>query len=155
MKMHDVPMWKLPLLAAEVQHLMLQNIDQIQMFPGMVEVLRALHEQKIKIAVVTSNALKNVEKVLGAEIISLVSYFECGVSLFGKSEKLQNLLRKCAFSAQEVLSIGDEIRDIEAAHKTGIPCAAVTWGYSHGETLRSYLPDFMIDHVQQILEISS
>jgi phosphoglycolate phosphatase len=155
MKMHDVPMWKLPMLAAEVQYLMQQNIDQIKMFPGMVDVLRTLHEQKIKIAVVTSNALKNVEKVLGSEIVSLVSYFECGVSLFGKSEKLQNLLRKCAFSAQEVLSVGDEVRDIEAARKSGIPCAAVTWGYSHCESLRGYSPDFILDRVQQILEISS
>lgn len=153
MKKHNVPAWKLPLLAAEVQRLMHQNIDEIRLFPGMVDVLQALHATGVRIAVVTSNAMKNIEKVLDGETLSLVSRFECGVSLFGKSDKLFKLMRKYQLSGQKVISIGDELRDIEAARKAGVDCAAVTWGYASREALKAGNPDYLLDEVKQIVEI--
>lgn len=153
MKKHNVPAWKLPILAAEVQRLMHQNIEHIRLFPGMVEVLRTLNSMGVHIAVVTSNAMKNLEKVLDSETLSLISHFECGVSLFGKSEKLQKLLGHCGLSGQEVISIGDELRDIEAARKAGVDCAAVSWGYASRESLRAGRPDYLLDEVKQIVEI--
>ncbi|HOE03572.1 MAG TPA: HAD hydrolase-like protein, partial [Anaerolineaceae bacterium] len=53
----------------------------------------------------------------------------------------------------EAVSFGDESRDIEAARKVGIPCAAVTWGYAHGEVLRHHQPDYLLTSVDQIMGI--
>lgn len=153
MKIHQIPMWKLPILASDAQALMRDNIEHIKLFDGIDQLIRDLSFQGIQIAVVSSNALKNVQQVLGAEIVSLISYFECGVSLFRKSEKLRKILRLSGVPACEALSIGDEIRDIEAAKQAGIPCAAVTWGYASHIALQKYAPEFLMDSVEQIQQV--
>lgn len=153
MKLHQIPMWKLPLLASDAQALMRENIEHIKLFDGIEQLIRELSMQGIQIAVVSSNALKNVQQVLGVEIVSLISYFECGVSLFRKSDKLRKILKLSGVPALEALCIGDEIRDIEAAKQAGIPCAAVTWGYASHTALEKYAPEFLLDSVEQIQQV--
>ncbi len=152
MRLHKIPLWKIPVLAGEIQAMMFENIDQISLFEGMDLVMRELSQRGVKIAVVSSNALKNVKKVLGEELSALVSQFECGVSMFGKAEKLARVLKTLDTPAGKALSLGDEIRDIEAAKRAGIPCAAVTWGFSLRAVLEKYQPDHIIDAVDQIPE---
>lgn len=150
MKMHRIPIWKVPILASEIQQMMYDNIDQIHLFEGMETLIRELVCKGVQVAVVSSNALKNVQKVLGEELSSLIDTFECGVSMFGKAEKLTRVLRDSGLEARHALSVGDEIRDIEAAQAAGIPCAAVTWGFSNREILELYQPNHIFDDTQQI-----
>lgn len=152
MKMHRVSMLKLLMMARESQKLLYQNISSIRLFPGMDEVVRSIAGNDITIAVVTSNQLKNVLAVLGDELTTLVSIFECEAGFFSKASKLRSALRKAGVKPDEALSIGDETRDIEAARKAGIPCAAVTWGYGDHETLRNHKPDHILTAVEQILK---
>jgi len=153
MKMHDIPMWKLPLMARKSHELLNQNIEDVQMFPGIEQVVKELAEKGIKIALVTSNTMDNVLKVLGDEITQLVSYFECRVGLFGKASKLRKVIRKAGVRLEEAISVGDEIRDIEAAQRLGLNCAAVTWGYADADALRSYNPDYVLTEPRQLMEI--
>ncbi|HPS41929.1 MAG TPA: HAD hydrolase-like protein, partial [Anaerolineaceae bacterium] len=145
--------WKVPILAAEIQELMQENIAQIHLFEGVDDLLRELSRQGVKIAVVSSNALKNVKEVLGEELAGLVSFFECGVSMFGKAEKLTRVVKASGLASAQALSIGDEIRDIEAARKAGIPCAAVSWGFSSRTVLESLQPDHLFDIIEQIHKV--
>lgn len=154
MKMHRVSMWKLAKMARESQHLLHQNITTIKLFPDIENVMRTIAENNIAIAVVTSNQLRNVLAVLGEELASLVSVFECEAGLFSKAARLRRALRKAGISPLEALSLGDETRDIEAARKAGIPCAAVTWGYGAQETLRDHEPDHLLTSVSQILDVA-
>jgi phosphoglycolate phosphatase len=70
--------------------------------------------------------------------------------MFGKAEKLARVLRESGTEAMHALSVGDEIRDIEAAQSAGIPCAAVTWGFSTREILAQYQPTHIFDRAEQI-----
>ena len=150
MRMHHIPVWKVPILATEIQQLMFDNIEQIRLFEGMDNLIRELTRKGVHIAVVSSNALRNVQKVLGEELSALIDTFECGVSMFGKADKLTRVLRESGLEARHVLSVGDEIRDIEAARAAGIPCAAVTWGFSNRDILEQYQPNHIFDDAQQI-----
>lgn len=154
-KMFDIPLWKIPLMTKESQRLLYENIEGISLFPGMEEVIRAIAGQGITMAVVSSNALKNVKKVLGEEVTRLISLFECQTGLFGKAPRLRKALREAGVKPEQALSFGDEIRDIQAARQVGIPCAAVTWGFSDGNALAGYQPDYLVNEVDQILEIIS
>lgn len=154
MKMHRVSMWKLLLMTRESQKLLFENISSIRLFPGIDDVLRGIAKNNITIAVVTSNQLRNVLAVLGEELAGLVSIFECEAGFFTKAGRLRRTLRKAGVRADEALSLGDETRDIEAARKTGIPCAAVTWGYGDMETLREHQPDHLLTSVGQILDVA-
>lgn len=153
LKMYDIPLWKLPLMTRESQRLLYSNIENIALFTGIEEVMREVAARGLKIAVVSSNALKNIKKVLGRELDQLVSFYECQAGLFGKAPHLRKALRQASVKAEEAISIGDEIRDIEAARQVGIPCAAVTWGFGDGGALAGYQPDHLLTQVDQILDI--
>ena len=154
-KMYDIPLWKIPLMTLESQRLLFENIEDIHLFPGMEGVIRAIADKGITMAVVSSNALKNVKLVLGEEMTRLISLFECQTGLFGKPPRLRKALRDAGVNPEEALSFGDEIRDIQAARQVGIPCAAVTWGFADGAALAGYQPDYLVTDVNQILEFIS
>jgi phosphoglycolate phosphatase len=52
-----------------------------------------------------------------------------------------------------VLYIGDETRDIEAAHKAGVRVAAVTWGYNNAEMLKRFSPDYLVSRPHELLSL--
>jgi phosphoglycolate phosphatase len=50
-----------------------------------------------------------------------------------------------------VLCIGDEIRDYEAAAAVGMPFAAVAWGYTTVEALTACAPAAIFHHIEDIV----
>ena len=99
----------------------------------------------------SSNAEDTIRRVLGAEITSFVSHFGTGASLFGKASKLKTSLVACAAAAERTASIGDEVRDVEAAQAAGLASLAATWGYASASALKSAGPTRLIDDPTQII----
>ena len=93
--------------------------------------LRQLKAKGVQLAIVTSNSQDNVERVLGQENCNLIDHFACGASLFGKRPKTRAVLKASGIPAEAVLCVGDELRDVEAAHALGLDFAAVSWGYAN------------------------
>ena len=149
-KHYHIPIWKMPLITRDVQRWMTDDIHSIRLFEGIGHQLRLLSQAGVKLAIVTSNSLNNVRQVLGEENFSLIDCFECKVSIFGKPLRLRKLLRKTGLSANQVLLIGDEIRDAEAAKKLKIPFAAVSWGYTHITTLQAHSPALVFFNIEEI-----
>lgn len=137
----QVPMWKVPFLARDMHRRMAEDIDQIRLFEGIAPMLKQLAERGVTVAILTSNSAENVRKILGEDEMAHISHFLCGTSLFGKGAKLKRLLKQVPVQPAEVLCVGDEIRDIEAARAAGLPCGAVAWGYTTVEALQAHAPD--------------
>lgn len=135
-----VPMWKLPSIAAEMRRRIARDLDQIHLFEGADEVLRALDEAGIKLAVVSSNSEANVRQVLGAANAGRVDAFECSASIFGKPHKLRAVMKRLSIAPRATLCIGDETRDIEAAREVGAASGAVLWGYATPDVLKKFSP---------------
>ena len=55
--------------------------------------------------------------------------------------------------AEEIVYIGDEIRDINAAKKAKVKVIAVTWGFNSKEVLSEYQPDALVDQPQELIEV--
>jgi len=66
--------------------------------------------------------------------------------------KLRKVLRDSGISAAEALCVGDEVRDLEAAHAEGIAFGAVAWGYTHAGALAAHSPAEMFERVEEIAE---
>jgi phosphoglycolate phosphatase len=147
-----VPAWKLPRIGIDMRRWMAEDIRQIRPFDGIGAMLRGLSDRSVALAVVSSNAYDNVRHVLGAEHATLISYYECGTSLFGKRGKLRSVLKKSGARPGEAIFIGDEIRDIEAAKAEGIPFGAVAWGYTHVEALEAYAPAEVFADAAEVVE---
>ena len=145
-----VPLWKVPLIARDTQRLKSEQIDQIPLFPGAADMLRAIAAQGTLIAVVSSDTEANVRAALAPEMTALVAHFACGVSLFGKSQLFRAVLRQAGVAAAEAIAVGDELRDLEAARKAGIPFAGVSWGYTRREALAAGAPDVLFDSIAEL-----
>lgn len=135
-----IPFWKLPFIARHMKRLMAREIHQIRLFEGMPELLRQLSQRGVQLAMVSSNSVANIRRVLGPEISGLFKYYECGGSIFGKKAKFRKVLKLSGMSASEALCIGDELRDLEAARQAQIAFGAVSWGYTSVEALRAQAP---------------
>lgn len=135
-----VPSWKMPFIAAHVRKLAAAEAENIRLFEGVPNVIRQLACHGVAVAVVSSNSEANVRKVLGPELAGLVAHYGCGASVFGKAAKFRQVMRRAKVAHDEVLCVGDEVRDIEAAAKAGLASAAVTWGYAAPETLCACRP---------------
>lgn len=154
-KAYKIPLWKVVIIGNHLKRLMSSQIEKIGLVSGMQLVIETLGEQDIKLAVVTSNAEKNVRRVLGPQNMAYFDFIESGVSMFGKKSKFQKILKKTGIPACEVLSIGDEVRDIKSAHEAQIHFGAVTWGYTDLKTLQKHSPEEVFHHPHQILEAVS
>lgn len=145
-----LPAWKLPLVARHMRRRMTREIGAIPLFAGVDALLRRLSDHGVVLAVVSSNSAANVRRVLGPSGAALVRHYGCGASVFGKRSHLRRVLRESGVSPAEAICIGDEIRDLHAAHAEGIAFGAVAWGYTRVEALAAHSPKEVFTHVDQI-----
>ena len=149
-----MPAWKLPLVAASFTKLMRKNIDRVQCFEGVDEMLRGLAAHGIVLAIVSSNSEENVRAVLGADNVKLISHFECGVSIFGKRPRIRKVLQRSGISPGEAIYIGDRETDLEAAEKEHVAFGAVTWGYGTPNSMMLRNPAEVFVRVSDIARIA-
>ena len=145
-----VPAWKMPFIARHTRRLVSENTSKIPLFPESPTLIRKLHEAGVVLALVSSNSEANVRKILGPELAGCISHYACGASMFGKTPKFRKVVRRAGARHGQVLSIGDETRDIEAASRAGIDSGAVTWGYARPEILEAHRPTFLFNTMDDI-----
>jgi phosphoglycolate phosphatase len=147
-----VPAWKMPFIAMDMRKRAAAAAAQLKLYADAPELLRGLHAKGAILAIVSSNGEPTVRQVLGPELAGLVSHYGCGASIFGKAAKFKAVLKAARVPAGQALSVGDEVRDIEAARQVGIAAAAVSWGYATRELLAAQSPDHLFDAPLQILQ---
>jgi len=130
---------------------MANDIDKIPLFVGVHEMLTSLASRDVSLAIVTSNSLANVRRILGPENDAIVQQFVCGAPLLGKRAKLRRVLRHSGFRSIEAIVIGDEIRDLRAAHAEKIAFGGVCWGLNTMESLESYGPEEIFASMEEIV----
>ncbi|MCC6146834.1 MAG: HAD hydrolase-like protein [Anaerolineaceae bacterium] len=152
LKQYELPLWKLTVIGRYVQKMMTEDIHRIGLFQGVKDLLDTLAGTGVQLALVSSNSYTNVRKVLEHHNIDQIGYYECGVSLFGKQARFKRVLEKSGVPPGEALCVGDEPRDIQAAHAARIPFGAVAWGYTPIETLMALSPREVFHTVGEIYE---
>lgn len=146
----EVPLWKLPAIARHARRLKGEAAAEIPLFAGAEAMLQTLAESRVQLALVTSDSEFNARQKLGASA-ALFAHFDCAASVFGKPAKFRRVIRRTGVVPQKVISIGDEVRDIEAARAVGIACGAVCWGYAAPAALRARGPDYTFERMDEIV----
>jgi len=145
MRHHGISMWRLPRLVKKFHAAAAAEVESLKLYPGLTEALSALRAGGVRLGILSSNQEDNIRRCLrtnGAE-----EYFAFVVGyprLFGKGKALRRILRAERTHRAEVLYIGDEVRDIEAARKARVASAAVTWGFHTEPLLRASGPDHVV-----------
>jgi HAD superfamily hydrolase (TIGR01549 family) len=147
--------FKLFLLAYTLKKEFVKIINTIELFPEIPLVLHQLSKQGKQLSIVSSNSSSNIRSILRKQRLShLFSDILTSPFLFQKARPLQRLMNRKRLLSSETIYIGDETRDIEAARKTGLRIASVTWGLSSKAILAKENPDFLIDHPKDLLKLS-
>jgi phosphoglycolate phosphatase len=150
LKFLGIPLWKLPAIMAHVRTLMQEIDPSVHLFDGIPDALARLKAAGMRLAVVSSNSLENVQRVLGPDTTALFDDYECGTDLFGKAAKIDRLLQRHGTPPERFVLVGDEMRDIDAARKAGVRVSSVAWGYNHVDALRERGPDELILQVADL-----
>lgn len=149
-----MPRWKLPFVVRTFMRLMREHREPIRMFEGIGDVLVQLESRGVMLAVVTSNALDNVHRVLGVPHVERMRHLECNASMFGKRRRLARVLRRTGVPASRAIYIGDQIPDAEAARAAGMDFGAVAWGYATRDSLEAHRPAMVFDTPADLLRLA-
>ena len=148
----EVPLWKLPAIARHARRLKGEAAAEISLFAGVEPMLWTLANNGVQLALVSSDSEANAREKLGPAA-ALFSHFDCAASVFGKPAKFRRVIRRAGVTPTDVISIGDEVRDIEAARAVGIACGAVNWGYAAPAALQALAPDHMFAQMDEIVDV--
>ena len=146
-----LPLWKLPRVARHFTQLMHDAPDSAPLFPGMAAVLDQLLQQGVTLALVSSNARRNVARSLGEARLARFAAVECGSALLGKAYRLRQVAQRCQVRPEQAIYVGDQQADGDAARRAGMAFAAVSWGYASLDSLRQCQPVHCLHQVEDFL----
>jgi phosphoglycolate phosphatase len=144
----------LPRIIDYVRREVTTHIADLKPFPGIVDTLNKLHKSGASLAILTTNAKHNVEKFLALHNIACIDFIYGESNLFGKAELLRDIIQKYNLDASNVVYIGDETRDTEAAQANNIRSVAVTWGFNTTQKLQEKKPTFLIHAPHELLTVA-
>ncbi|MBD2676279.1 tRNA epoxyqueuosine(34) reductase QueG [Nostoc paludosum FACHB-159] len=153
-KYSGVSLFKIPFLVKKVKGELKNKIPELKPIPGIKEALIQLQAQGYKLGIITSNSKENVTEFLKINDLNyLFDFIYSGITIFGKTTIINNVLKQKQLKPQDVIYVGDETRDIEASKKANIQVIAVTWGFNSPEVLAKQNPDYLIHRPSELLEV--
>ncbi|MBW4605147.1 MAG: HAD-IA family hydrolase [Calothrix sp. FI2-JRJ7] len=153
-KYSGISIFKIPFLVKKVKSELKNKIPELKPIAGMQEALVELRNEGHRLGIITSNSQDNVADFLRINNLdNLFEFVYSGVTIFGKTTIINNVLRQKQIKTQEVIYVGDETRDIEASKKANIKVVAVTWGFNSPEALAKQKPNFLINHPSELISI--
>ena len=153
-KYSGVSLFKIPFMVKKVKGELKHKIPELTPVEGINAALIELHHQGYHLGIITSNSQENVNEFLKCHNLDyLFDFIYSGVTIFGKTTIINNVLRQKHFQPESVIYVGDETRDIESAKKANIKVIAVSWGFNSPEALSKQNPDFLIHHPHELLAV--
>ncbi|WP_315790031.1 HAD-IA family hydrolase [Fischerella sp. JS2] len=149
-----ISVFRIPFLVKKVKGELKSKIPELKPIPGMKEALTDLKNAGHRLGIITSNSKDNVTEFLRInELDNLFEFIYSGITIFGKTTIINNVLRQKQFKPEEVIYVGDETRDIEASKKANIKVVGVTWGFNSLEVLAKQNPNYLIHHPSELLNV--
>lgn len=127
------------------------------LYPGVKEALDFLGTTGVKIGCVTNKAAEFTLPIL--RDLDIADYFEiviCGDTLAKKKPDPLPLLHaaeQLGVQPQNSLMLGDSMSDVKAARAAGFSIICMSYGYNHGEDIRDYHPDAVVDRMDEIKQL--
>lgn len=152
-KMINIPIWQIPKLLLQLRDKMKENLHDVHPYRYMPYVLTELQKEGYRLFVLTSNSRDIVEDFMRAHAIEVFEDIYSEKNIFGKAAAITQLLKLQGIQKNDVVYIGDEVRDIEASKKAGIPVISVTWGFNSEDILKSHSPSAIAHEPKELLSI--
>lgn len=126
------------------------------MYDGMEQVMAALKEHNISMAIVSNkadDAVKDLAKYYFAKYINVAIGERAGITRKPAPDSVYEAMRLLGAKKENTVYVGDSEVDRATAQNAGIPCISVTWGFRSEELLTSLEPEYLIHKPEEILSI--
>jgi pyrophosphatase PpaX len=129
----------------------------VKEFTGVYETIKLLHEKGYKLGIVTSKIRSTVNK--GLVLTKLDPFFDVVVTLDDVEqakphpEPVEMALKQLNSKPETAIMIGDNSHDVESGQKAGTLTAGVAWSVKGREYLEGYKPDYILDHMSDLLKV--
>ena len=133
-------------------HFMARDPD-IELFPGVREMLIALKERGHILAVATGKSRVGLNRVLEAtQLKQCFDSSRCADETHSKPHPamLQELMQELMVAPEATLMIGDTGHDLQMAMSAGVPALAVSYGAHPRDSLTGFNPLACIDTPQEL-----
>ncbi|MCC7293007.1 MAG: HAD family hydrolase [Phycisphaerales bacterium] len=139
------------------EHYSAHYLDRTCIYNGWDETLDGLARRGIQLAVL-SNKVDEFTRAIVSRLLGRWTF----AAVLGQRDDLPRkpdpaaallLCRELGRRPDEVLLVGDSGNDVEAAHRAGMKCVGVTWGFRDESHLAAAGADFLIHHPRELLDI--
>lgn len=152
-RVYHFPMHKLPMIMPKVYRYFREHINEVKLFEGIKEMLDKLAEEGYQIIVLSSNEKENIELFFLQEKIHSISEVLTSSKIFGKDTVLKKFIKLKGLDANDLLYVGDELRDILACNKVNVPFMWVSWGIDGFDLIEKENPKYVVHKPEEITEL--
>ena len=140
-----------------VEYYKIHMEDKTAVYDGITDLLKALKERGLKIAVATNKVHIAVKPLMEkyfpeVQFDSMIGQRE-GVPVKPNPQIMYDILKETSCKPSETLHIGDTATDMQLAHNAGVTPVGVLWGYRPIEELQEAGARYIIEHPLELLEI--
>ncbi|MFD2045021.1 pyrophosphatase PpaX [Ornithinibacillus salinisoli] len=139
------------------EHNLFHHDRYVKAFPHVVETIKKLKSQGIRLAIVTTKMDKSVQ--MGLKINGLDDLFESIITLDDVThakphpEPVLMAMEKLQADRDSTLMVGDNSHDIESGHHAGVRTAGVAWSHKGKGFLEKYNPTYMLEDIRDLLQL--
>ncbi|WP_067727118.1 pyrophosphatase PpaX [Oceanobacillus damuensis] len=140
------------------EHNLAEHDNYVTAFPDVVETVKQLQTNHIKLGIVTTKMSPTVK--MGLKLTGLESYFDTIVALDDVThpkphpEPVLKAMLALDADPKTTLMVGDNYHDIESGKNAGIQTAGVAWSLKGKERLLKYNPTYMLEKMSDLLKIA-
>lgn len=127
-----------------------RGIYENEVYGGMADVLQTLATQPVPVVLATSKP-----EVFARRILEHFALDRCFVDVVGseldgtrsdKHDVILEAFRRVGGRPDGAVMVGDRSHDVVGAHRAGLPCIGVAWGYAVGDELQRAGAAAVVDH---------
>lgn len=139
----NVPLHKLPAIILEGKREYKKASAGLQPVEGIRNSLILLKDNGYSLGILSSNTTENIQRFLDQYELTVFDFIYSATNLFGKHKAIASMARRFQIDRNQMLYVGDELRDVQACKKIGVKIVAVTWGFDSASLLAEAEPDFI------------
>ncbi|WP_370751111.1 HAD family hydrolase [Eubacterium sp.] len=126
-------------------------------YPGIMELLKELHNMGIKMAIVSNKAHEAVRELNDIYFkhyieVAIGENEEAGIKKKPAPDSVNQALKLLGAEKSEAIYVGDSEVDRATAENAGLDCISCSWGFRERSLLESLKPMAIIDKPEELLK---
>ncbi len=150
LKEFNIHILQLPFILAKLRREIKKRYYEVKPFDRMPVLLHELYDEGFEMGIVSSNYVKTIKSFLSKYDMEYFKYVYADKHIFTKKNLLNKAIKEHKLDRDNVIYIGDELRDIEAAVSAGVKICSVSWGFNSVEVLSKYNKDSLANTPEEL-----